>query len=67
MNIGAGMNSFAVRGSHVDVFRNAHGGMTDAGVSVAVTPPRGTAFTPAKTLLTNEETKVGGSGGHGVQ
>jgi len=58
MNIGAGQNSFAVRGSHIDVFRNAHGGMTDAGVSVNVTPSRGGFFTPSKTLLTNQESKM---------
>ena len=60
MNVGAGSNSFAVRGSHVDVFRNAPGGMLDANVSINVTPARGAAFTPAKSLLTDQESKVRG-------
>jgi len=58
MNVGAGSNSFAVRGSHVDVFRNAPGGMLDANVSINVTPARGAAFTPAKSLLTDQESKM---------
>lgn len=56
--MGARDSTFLVRGTQVDVLRNVHGGVEDAGVSFAITPPPAAknkdAFTPSRVLLTGE-------------
>ena len=64
MSMGAGDSSFAVReGGYIDVFRNTHGGLLDAGVSIRVTGI--TQPNQNQTQSTTMGTSGGGGGGGG--
>ncbi|KAK9809515.1 hypothetical protein WJX73_007383 [Symbiochloris irregularis] len=69
VRMGVGDRSYLVREGQIDVLRNVHGGVQDAEVSFAFTPPgqsrpprggalSGTTYTPSKLMLTHGERRM---------
>eukprot|EP00898_Chlorokybus_atmophyticus_P008096 jgi/Chlat1/8288/Chrsp78S07705 len=55
LELGALDNSFVIRGSGVDVYRNILNGVQSAGVSVNLRDPSGASITPMKAMLAQRE------------